>query len=267
MLKNIKFSLYLVLVAFFVTSCSEYQKALKNEDVAVKYELAEKLYKDEKYRKANRLFEQIMPRYVGKPQGERVVYMYADALYKVEDYYMAAYQFERFSNSYPKSTKAEEAGFYSAKATALTSPRYSLDQTDTYEALDKLQKFINKYPESELLPEANELVAGLTEKLEKKSLEIAKLYNKTMKYKACIKSVDNFVISYPGSEYTEDAMFVKLDASYKLAVNSFDYLVRDRLEDTKDAYLELVDEYPNTTYKEQALEIYNSVTEELQKRS
>lgn len=267
MLKNIKSSLYLIVLAIFVTSCSEYQKALKTEDTAVKYELAEKLYKDGKYRKANRLFEQIMPRYVGKPQGERVVYMYADALYKVEDYYMAAYQFERFTNSYPKSTKSEEAAFYSAKATSLTSPKYSLDQTDTYEALDKLQKFINKYPESELLPEANVLVADLTEKLEKKSLEIAKLYNKTMKYKACIKSVDNFVISYPGSAYTEDALYVKLDASYKLAINSFEYLIKDRLEDTKESYLELMDEFPETSYKDKALEIYNSVTEELEKRS
>jgi outer membrane protein assembly factor BamD len=33
---------------------------------------------------------------------------------------------------------------------------YSLDQTDTYKAIDKLQAFIDTYPNSEYLPEANE---------------------------------------------------------------------------------------------------------------
>jgi outer membrane protein assembly factor BamD len=37
------------------------------------------------------------------------------------------------------------------------SPIYSLDQTDTY-AIDKLQAFIDTYPNSEYLSEANETV-------------------------------------------------------------------------------------------------------------
>ena len=40
-------------------SCSEYQKVLKKDDVAAKYELGEKLYNEGSYKKANRLFTQI----------------------------------------------------------------------------------------------------------------------------------------------------------------------------------------------------------------
>ena len=43
-------SLFLI-VAFFA-SCSEYQKALKTEDVAVKFEMATKLYDAGKYNDA-----------------------------------------------------------------------------------------------------------------------------------------------------------------------------------------------------------------------
>jgi outer membrane protein assembly factor BamD len=39
----------------------------------------------------------------------------------------------------------------------MLSPIYSLDQTDTYKAIDKLL-FIDTYPNSEYLSEANETV-------------------------------------------------------------------------------------------------------------
>ena len=142
---------YLVLiitVLLLFSSCSEYQKALKSEDVKVKYDLAEKLYNDGKYKKANRLFEQIVPQFVGKPQGERIIYFFADSYYKTEDYYLAAYQFERFSKSYPKSDKAQEAAFHGAKSYYMLSPKFYIDQTETKTAIDKLQAFINTYPDS-----------------------------------------------------------------------------------------------------------------------
>src|SRR5690606_35102999 len=130
-------------------SCSEYQKVLKGTDVKAKYDLAERYYNEAEYAKANRLFEQIAPKYVGKPQGERVLFFFADTYFKTGDYNMAGYQFERFLKSYPKSDKAIESAFMGAKSFYELSPRYSLDQTDTDKALQKLQLFINTYPESE----------------------------------------------------------------------------------------------------------------------
>ena len=62
-----------LLLVVLLSSCNEYQKALKNTDTKVKYELAEKLYNEKDYKRANRLFEQIAPRYIGKPQGQRVL--------------------------------------------------------------------------------------------------------------------------------------------------------------------------------------------------
>lgn len=266
MFKKIKIT-YLLVLGVLVASCSEYQKALKSEDTKIKYEMAEKLYDAGKYSKANRLYEQILPKYTGKPQGERVVYMYADGAYKSKDFYLAAYQFERFASSYPKSEKAEEAAFYSAKSSYELSPRYSIDQTETNEAINKLQSFINRYPDSEWLPEANKMVQELTSKLEKKDLEVAKLYSKTYYYKSCIKCIDNFLIDYPGSDYREEALYVKLDASYKLAINSYEYLVKDRLQEAENAYKDLMKYFPNSKFAEEANDINEDIQKELSKRS
>ena len=91
------------------------------------------------------------------------------------------------------------------------------------EALEKLQLFINKYPDSEYLAEANTLIKELDFKLEKKAFEIAKQYNKiayfeSSDYEAAIKAFDNFLVDYPGTSFREEAMFYRLDSAYKLAV-------------------------------------------------
>ena len=50
-------------VLFFLTSCNDFQKLLRNEDIKVKYEMAEKYYENEEWRRASTLFEQIQPQY------------------------------------------------------------------------------------------------------------------------------------------------------------------------------------------------------------
>jgi outer membrane protein assembly factor BamD len=79
---------FVALVGFLmISSCSDYQKVLKNEDVKAKYEMAQLLYEQEDYKRASRLYEQILPRYRGKPQGERITFFYANSLLKTKDYF------------------------------------------------------------------------------------------------------------------------------------------------------------------------------------
>ena len=89
---------------------------------------------------------------------------------------MAGYQFERFESTYPKSDSVEVAAYKSAKSYHELSPRFSLDQKDTQTALEKLQAFVNKYPNSTFRIEANNLVTELRDKLERKDIETAHQY-------------------------------------------------------------------------------------------
>ncbi|MCH2196693.1 outer membrane protein assembly factor BamD [Kordia sp.] len=259
--------LYLILAVAMLASCSEYQKALKSEDTKVKYQLAERLYKEKKFKKSSRLFEQIVPKFRGKPQGERVTFMYGRTLFEIEEYMVAGYQFERFVRSYPKSDSAQVASYYEAKSYYMQSPRYSIDQTDTYTAINKLQGFINNYPDSEYLDSANEMVEELTTKVEKKAYEIAKQYNTISDFKAAIKATENFLSDFPGTSFREDAMYLRLDAMYNLAIRSFETLMEDRLNEASSAYKSLIKFYPESKYREEADKIMASITEELAKFS
>ena len=169
--------IYILLVILSISSCSPYQKAMKSDDIEVKTKVFTEQIEKKKYAKAIRLFEQFASSLRAKPQGGTAFYSYAQALYNTKQYISAAYEFERFSSSYPKSALAEEAAFLGAECYSKVSPIYSLDQVDTDKALSKIQVFVNKYPNSTFLPQANEIVKQLSEKLELKAFEIAKQYN------------------------------------------------------------------------------------------
>ncbi len=261
--------IFFLAVSYLAISCSEYHKAVKSTDAKVKYDYAQKLYEEGDYKRANKLFEQIAPSYVGRPQGERVMFFLADSYFKIEDYNFAGYQFERFLKSYPRSDKASEAAFLGAKSYYMLSPKYSLDQTDTDKALIKLQNFINAYPESPFLAEANAMAQELTTKKQKKEFEIGKQFTKLgrsyiLDYNiSAIAAMDNFISDHPGSVFREEAFYLRLEASTNLALNSTDQKKKERLDNALAAYDQLMKSYPETEFQEKAADLAQRLRKEI----
>lgn len=246
---------FLSLVLF--SSCSEYQKALRKNDVKEMYDLANSYYEQGDYVKAKRLFEVIAPKYAGRPQGERLSFFFANAQYLTGSYYLSSYQFERFIKSYPNSDKREEASFLEAASYFKMSPKFSLDQTDTDTALIKLQSFINDYPDSEYFASANEMVQTLNIKKQQKAFEIAKQYDKLGEFNlpvlfSAITSLNNFILENPGSIYREEAYFIRLKSATILAENSTFQKMDQRFKDALKYYNEFKRNYPNSRFTEEA---------------
>jgi outer membrane protein assembly factor BamD len=233
----------------------------------VKYVQAEKKFIAKKYNKAIRLFEQLAPAFRGKPQSEKMFYMFAQSYYLTEQYYLGGYQFESFVSSYPKSEKIEESAYLVGKCYSMLSPSYSLDQTETIKAIDKLQTFIDTYPNSTYLPEANVTLKKLTDKQEKKYYEIAKQYNTISDYKAALVALENFIAEYPGTPFKEPALFYRFDSAYKLAINSIPAKMEERLKNAKIAYTNLMKFKEDTKYKKQADEMLVKIDNDLKQFS
>lgn len=261
-----KFSALFALVILFA-SCSEYQRALKSDDTELKLAAATKQYEKGKYNKAIRLFEQLGASYKGKPQAEQMYYMFAQSYYKTKQYYLAGYQFESFASNYPRSEHVEEAAFLGAKNFSRLSAVYSLDQTETEKAIDKVQLFIDRYPNSTYMADANALMKTLKGKLEKKSFEVAKQYNKTYDYKSALVALDNFISDFPGTPYKEDALYYKFDSAYYLAINSVPSKMEERLNNAKYAHSVLMKFNSDTKYKAKADEMLARVDKDLQQFS
>tara|TARA_B100000214_G_C23949054_1_gene619483 strand:- start:574 stop:1356 length:783 start_codon:yes stop_codon:yes gene_type:complete len=249
----------LILFSFLVISCNDYQKLLNSSENEVdKYTAAEEYYENGEFRRANALIEQIIPSFRGKPQGERLVFFFANSYYETRSYYSAAIQFENFIKSYPNSQRIQEAYFMEAKSYFMLSPIYTLDQDDTFTGIDKLQVFINRFPNSEYLTEALELMEQLQNKIEKKEFEISKQYYTIRDYSSAIKSLDNFIADNPGTIFREEALYFRWLSQYEIAINSIESRINDRITELERSLENFLRYYPDTIFIDDLSEKINN---------
>ena len=266
-MQKIKNLTCLLMLSVLLFSCGEYNKVLNKGTSEDQYKMAVKMYEAKKYGKALNLFEKITPVYRGKPQMERIQFMVAQSNFNTKSYKLAGYYFDRFTNNYPNSSKREEAAFLSAYSYKLASPVFSLDQTDTYKALESYQSFINTYPASERIDEANQHYKELRYKLEKKAFEIAKTYYRTAdydlrNYKASIQAFDNLLSDYLGSEFKEEALYYRLKAAHDFVLKSTKRSKGPRIKDAIQAYEKLVRNFPNSKYLVESNEMLATLNKE-----
>jgi outer membrane protein assembly factor BamD len=255
--------LLLVILSTVLMSCSNYQKLLKSSDNELKYNKALEYYEKEDYLKAQQLFEQITAYFKGTDKAEKIAFYNAQCYYKQKDYILGGYYFRTFATNFSTSSFAEEALYLSAYCNYLESPRSSLDQSSTKDAISSMQLFINQYPKSDRIPECNKIIDELRGKLEKKEIDIALLYYKMSDYKASIVSLTNVLKDYPDSKSKELVLYSLLQAKYEYAINSVYDKRGDRMRDAADAYDELIAGFPNGEYSERAHTLRKNITKEL----
>ena len=260
---KIKQSIILSFLLVIVTSCGDFTKVLNKGTPAEQYTMATDLYENEKYNKALQLFEKVIPAFRGKPQMERIQYMISNANYQTKNYLLAAYHFERFTKNYPRSTKKETASFLSAYSYYLSIPNSSLDQSDTQTAIEAFQKFIDMYPTSDKISDANELVKEMQLRLEQKEFDIAYQYYHTENYKAAVVAFDNFLSDNLGTSFKEEALFYKSKAAYDLAMKSVVSKKEERIKDALKSLNRLEHNYKESKYSTEIEKLRKNLTEEL----
>ena len=254
-------------VSLLLNSCGEYQRIAGKGTMLERYKLAVKKYEAKEYGKALRLFELVTPSYRGKPQMERIQFMVAQSNFNEKNYATAAYYFDRFTKNYPNSSKKEEAAFLSAYSYKLASPIFSLDQLDTNKALVAFQMFIDEYPESERVVEANKHYRELQFKLETKAFEIGKTYYKTAltdfrNYKSAIVAFDNLINDYLGSELKEEALYYRFKAYHDLVIVSTERKKPTRIKDAFAAYDKLIRNFPESKFLKDSDKLLSEIKNE-----
>lgn len=251
----------LVVIGLAFSACSEYQKVLNKGTTQDQYKMATQLFEEGKYSKSINLFEKVIPKYGAKPQMERIQFMVGEANYRTKSYELASYYFERFIGNYPASSKIEEATFLAAHSYYLSSPKSSRDQANTHKALTALQNFIDKFPQSEKIEEANKYYDELATRLEKKQFDIAKQYFITQKYQAAIMAFDIFVEDNFGTKFKEEALAYKFLAAYELGMNSVITKKQERIENAIASHERLEKSFPES----KRLKDFSSKLEDLNK--
>ena len=249
---------FIILIAgllVFSFGCSKYQKVLKSGNNDLKYETGVDLYEKGDYNKALQFFDILRAVYRGTEKGEQLTYYTAQCYYNTHDYQIASYYYKQYIQMYPRGEKAEECAFQSAYCNYLASPRASLDQTNTYMALSELQMFVDMYPKSDKVSQANDLMDELRAKLELKDFHIAKLYYRMRSYQAAITSFENLLDDYPDTDFREDILYYTVKAYFEYAENSIYSKQRERYENTVESFNTLKYMFPESKYLEELNDI------------
>ncbi len=245
-----------VILILVFGSCSKFRKIEKSEDWRVKYEAGLNYFAKKDYYRSSILFEQILPIVRGLPEGEKVEFNLAYCQYYEKLYLLASDQFKTFYETYGRSSLAEEATFMYAYSLYASSPDHNKDQSSSIEAMNAMQNFLNRYPGSQYMNQAVDVITTSQQKLEQKGFENARQYLKLKMYGAAVESLDNFKQNFPDSKYLEEAAYLKVEAEYELALVSFPSKQLERFTATLDFYKELVDNFPNSPFLKDAERYY-----------
>jgi len=241
-----------LLIFFALASCSQYQKTLNSDDFDAKLEMANKLYEKGQYAKAIPLYEELKRVFLGKDKMKTILFNLSYCEYNTQQFFLAAYHFKQFYESYPISKQAEEALFMHCKCQYTVSPKHSLDQESTQKAIAAFERFVTTFPDSEHVGECNKLIDELTLKIEEKAYLAAKLYYNIQDYKAAVWALNNFIKDYPGSTFQEEAEFLIVESSYRLAKNSVQKKQEERFVETIEYFNSFKSHFPKSRFMEKA---------------
>ncbi|MDA9773861.1 outer membrane protein assembly factor BamD [Saprospiraceae bacterium] len=239
MIKKLIIAFPLLFVILFTSCKTEYEKVRASGDPELMVKTADSYFKDEKFLQAQTLYEIVIPFYRGKEEAAEIFFKYAYTHYYLREYILASHYFKSFSTTYYSDENREEAMFMSAYSNYELSPNPKLDQSYSDVAIEAFQLFINTFPESERVTEANKLIDEMRDKMEVKSFSQGQLYLDIKQYEAAMVGFDNMLQEYPDSEMAEKARYLGIVASHELAKNS---IYGKQVERYKDVLLR-IDKY------------------------
>jgi len=243
---------------FLVLSCGDYQKIVKSTDYEFKLKKAREYYDNKEYGRSSQLYQELVNIYRGTSRADQIYYYLAKSFYGEKDYVLTTHYFRQLLKEFPRSPFNEEAQYLIGYCYYMDSPNARLDQKTSQDAIDALQLFINMFPGSSRVSDANKLIDELREKLVYKSYLSGRLYYDLADYRAAVISLTNCIKEFPDSKYREELMFYLLKAKYLLGENSIEEKKRERLNNALDEYFTFTDEYPQSRFRKEADRLFAS---------
>ena len=259
-----------LLCAAVLTGCGEYNKVLKSSDTNYKYEYAKKAFEERKYVQAATLLEDVVKVLKGTDKAEESLYLLGLSHYENKDYASASTYFQTYYTHYPKGKYTELARFYAGYGYYLDSPEPQLDQTDTYKAIDELQRFLDYFPNSDKKSIAQSAILELQDKLVQKEIDNAQLYYNLgnylgNNYESAVIVATNALKNYPYTKHKEQLQMIALKAKFQQAYQSVIEKKADRYREVIDEYYSFINDYPESKYRSEADNIFKIANNYLNK--
>jgi outer membrane protein assembly factor BamD len=162
-----------------------------------------------------------------------------------ESLLLAGNEFREFLTFYPTNARADYAQFRLAFSYSEQMLAADRDQTATRDTVKELQVFMDRYPNSSLMPEARKLMRAAKDRLSEHSYRVGLHYFKIRNYRGAIDRFEEVLKSDP--EFTNrDAVYFHLAESLRLTP------APDMKPAALPYYERLVKEFEQSEYLEEA---------------
>ncbi len=235
-------------ITVVVSSCTS-TKELIVQSAGQTFREGMRLLNQEEYQKARDQFDIVVKQYPASVYADSAQFYLADTYYKQQEYVTAEFEYGNVFRNYPSSKLSPDARLMIAKCYAEQTPRVQLDQQSTTKAIEAFQTFIDYYPQSSLVPEAEKEIMGLRNRLAEKYYQTAELYTTLSYYKAAIVYYDLILDQYHDSNFADKAAIGKVKVLVK----------RHKNDDARVALEKFFASFPNSGLKEEADQLAHSL--------
>lgn len=255
----------ILLLLFIFSACGTNNMIRPGDTIDVAFEKAKNLYEEEKYNDAASAFETVVSIGRGTDVGQEAQFLLAESYFMDRRYMLAAAEYERYALFYPNSPRREMVDFKQGKSYYFLSPRYKLDQTSTRKAIEQFRLFNSRYPNSDLVNEAGELISEMRTKLAKKKYEAANFYMRTDRFQSAVLYYDLVIDDFPETEWAEKSLVEQMEAYIKYADNSIRNRQAERYRLAVDSYEKYIQLFPRGESRPKAEDLYDEAASKLEK--
>lgn len=246
-MQNFRKFLLPVFVALALMSCNDgFNKVMKSKDANYKLQKANEYFAKGKYKNAQTLYEELFTQFKGTEQYQDLYYKYAFTAFNLKQYEQAEAYFKGYLDVFPNSAAAEEMQYMRAYSFYKQSPKVELEQVNTIKAMNRMQAFINAYPNSTRVKDAEKIIEEGRAKLELKDYKSATLYYNLQSYRAAAIAFSELLNKYPETEKGETYKLQAIKSYYKFAELSFQDKQQERFEKVISEVQDFHDRFPES---------------------
>lgn len=254
--KIILLSLAALFIVIFLSGCGSSKSDISTDDPQKAFDMAKRKFDNKDYVDAIEYFSFIKIRFKGTAVSDKTHYYLAESYFYQKEYFLAEYEFRSFLKEQSASPLVPSAKYMHANTYYELSPKYSLDQEYTKEAIEEFLSYIETYPQDKNVPDAEKKVKELRNKLAYKNFRTAELYMKTDNYKAASMYFQS-VYEEPNekkfidTDWADDAMVGQAEA----------YISGKKYDEAKKILERFYKLFPNSDQKSKADRISSRIRE------
>lgn len=196
-------------VILLIVSCGGPYTARRVAIPDEKLRIADDLFSRGKYAAAAVEYKDFLAVFAGDERGDYAQFRVAECYRMAGEYALAGVEYRILINDYGYSEYIDDAFFLEGLCSLRMAPRAERDQTDTYDALAKIRRFLQLFPDSPRRPEAERALAEIHDLLGKKAFESARLYFRRGHFQAAEIYLDKIIREFPETSWAARSWYYK----------------------------------------------------------